>query len=211
MLILLTLFLRPQVAFCVYWHPISPPALFFHGAVWLFAQYHQLFGFILVLGIVVDDAIVTGENIYTSTQGRIRFSCIEGDQEIALPVTFGVLTPWLHLRPYLSVPLGKFFAQIPAVVIPSYYFHSSNRNRFCQHTSSGQVNRRTKRVTAGLAFISIDFKCDLHWGETIKHSTLIRHCLKFLQLFNAIYRHAFNTCNIDYTGLDAIHFSQSSQ
>ena len=54
----------------------------------------SLFGFILVLGIVVDDAIVTGENIYQhfSIQPDSETAAIMGAKEVALPVIFGVLT-----------------------------------------------------------------------------------------------------------------------
>ena len=54
----------------------------------------SLFAFILVLGIVVDDAIVTGENVFTHLQRGedATEAAIRGTQEIAVPVTFGVLT-----------------------------------------------------------------------------------------------------------------------
>ena len=53
----------------------------------------SLFGFILVLGIVVDDAIVTSENVYIAkTAESGGNTAIRGTQEVATPVTFGVLT-----------------------------------------------------------------------------------------------------------------------
>lgn len=85
-----------------------------------------MFGFILVLGIVVDDAIVTGENVYTHLQktGDGVKAAIEGTKEIAVPVTFGVLTTVAAFFPLLMIEgvRGKIFAQIPLVVIPVLIF-----------------------------------------------------------------------------------------
>ena len=93
---LLTLFLRPAIAFWVF---IGIPVSFM-GAFMAMAAFGvtinviSLFGFILVLGIVVDDAIVTGENVYThlKTAKSGEEAAIKGTQEVATPVTFGVLT-----------------------------------------------------------------------------------------------------------------------
>ena len=54
----------------------------------------SLFAFILVLGIVVDDAIVTGENVYAHLQSGSDplKAAVEGTQEVSVPVTFGILT-----------------------------------------------------------------------------------------------------------------------
>ncbi|MDH3339275.1 MAG: efflux RND transporter permease subunit, partial [Gammaproteobacteria bacterium] len=80
------------------------------------------FGFILVLGIVVDDAIVTGENVYTHLRSKDSGlqAAIHGTREVAIPVTFGVLTTIAAFVPLglIDGMLGRFFAPIPAVVIP---------------------------------------------------------------------------------------------
>jgi len=86
----------------------------------------SLFAFILVLGIVVDDAIVTGENIYSHMRrnpNRVQ-AAIEGTQEVAIPVTFGVLTTVAAFMPLLMIEgvRGKIFAQIPMIVIPVLLF-----------------------------------------------------------------------------------------
>src|SRR5690606_38242252 len=54
----------------------------------------SLFGFILVLGILVDDAIIIGESVHTQVarRGHSLRTVIEGTQRVALPATFGVLT-----------------------------------------------------------------------------------------------------------------------
>lgn len=127
-LLLLALFLRPDLAF---WVSVGVPVSFLGAlAVMPFLgvtlNLVSMFGFILVLGIVVDDAIVTGENVYSHLQKHgdgVRAS-VEGTKEIAVPVTFGVLTTVAAFLPLLMIDgaRGKIFAQIPLVVIPVLLF-----------------------------------------------------------------------------------------
>ncbi|GLX80273.1 acriflavin resistance protein [Thalassotalea insulae] len=127
-LLLLTLFLRPSIAFWVFIGiPIS-----FMGAFILMPVFDisinimSLFGFILVLGIVVDDAIVTGENVYRHSQTASSGldAAIKGTQEVALPVTFGILTTIAAFLPlaFIEGRRGAIFAQIPIIVIPVLIF-----------------------------------------------------------------------------------------
>ena len=127
-LILLTLFLRPSIAF---WVSIGIPVSFM-GAFIVMPFFDisinimSLFGFILVLGIVVDDAIVTGENIYRHTQTASSGleAAIKGTQEVATPVTFGILTTVAAFLPlaFIEGQRGALFAQIPVIVIPVLLF-----------------------------------------------------------------------------------------
>ncbi len=127
-ILLLALFLRPSVAFWVF---IGVPVSFMGGlalmpSIGVTINLISLFAFILVLGIVVDDAIVTGENIYSHMRrnpNRLQ-AAIEGTQEVAIPVTFGVLTTVAAFMPLLMVEgvRGKIFAQIPMIVIPVLLF-----------------------------------------------------------------------------------------
>lgn len=81
----------------------------------------SLFAFILVLGIVVDNAIVVGENVYEKRQqGMDRLTAaIEGVQEMGLPVTFSVLTTVAAFLPlaFIAGTMGKFMRDVPIVVI----------------------------------------------------------------------------------------------
>ena len=81
----------------------------------------SLFAFIVTLGIVVDDAIVVGENIYEKRQRGVPFAtaAVEGAKEVATPVIFAVLTTVVFFAPLFFVPgvRGKFFRVIPAIVI----------------------------------------------------------------------------------------------
>jgi multidrug efflux pump subunit AcrB len=127
-LALLSLFLRPSIAFWVFIGiPISFMGAFiampFFGIT---LNVMSLFGFILVLGIVVDDAIVTGENIYThlKTAKSGEEAAIRGTEEVATPVTFGVLTTIAAFLPlaFIEGARGALFAQIPVIVIPVLLF-----------------------------------------------------------------------------------------
>ena len=127
-LLLLTLFLRPAVALWVF---IGIPVSFMGAFVVMplfdvSLNIFSLFAFILVLGIVVDDAIVTGENIYThlnSSDSGLQ-AAIRGTQEVSVPVTFGILTTVAAFMPlaFIGGQRGDLFAQIPIVVIPILLF-----------------------------------------------------------------------------------------
>ena len=127
-LILLTLFLRPSIAFWVFIGiPISFMGAFILMPVFgISINIMSLFGFILVLGIVVDDAIVTGENIYRHSQSTSSGleAAIKGTQEVAVPVTFGILTTIAAFLPlaFIEGRRGAIFAQIPVIVIPVLIF-----------------------------------------------------------------------------------------
>jgi multidrug efflux pump subunit AcrB len=124
----LTLFLRLSVAL---WVCIGIPVSFM-GALALMPEIGvtlnimSLFAFILVLGIVVDDAIITGENIYSHLKrGDSGLSAaVTGAQEVAVPVTFGLLTTLVAFLPilYMGGYRGPIFAQIPLIVIPVLLF-----------------------------------------------------------------------------------------
>jgi len=127
-MLLLALFLRPAIAF---WVCIGIPVSFM-GAFLLMPVFGitlnviSLFGFIVILGIVVDDAIVTGENIYSHlrrTDDSFK-AVVEGTQEVAVPVTFGILTTVAAFLPiaFIDGVRGQLFAAIPVVVIPILLF-----------------------------------------------------------------------------------------
>ncbi len=86
----------------------------------------SLFAFILVLGIVVDDAIIVSENIHAHQERETDKlgAAIRGAQEVSKPVIFAVLTTVAAFLPLLTVPgsTGKVLKVIPAVVIPTLLF-----------------------------------------------------------------------------------------
>jgi len=122
-LLVLSLFLRLRLAA---WVSLGIPISFL-GALALMPSMDvsinliSLMAFIVVLGIVVDDAIVVGENAYTeqSRTGNALQGAIEGARGVAIPVTFGVLTTVAAFAPMLFVPgpMGRIARVIPMVVI----------------------------------------------------------------------------------------------
>ena len=118
----LALFLRLKLAF---WVMVGLPVAFL-GTFFLMPIFDitvnliSLFGFILVLGIVVDDAIVIGESAYTNmrAKGHSLENILEGVFKVAMPATFGVLTTIAAFIPILMISgiMGKFFASIGWVV-----------------------------------------------------------------------------------------------
>lgn len=127
-LCVLSLFLRPQLAF---WVSLGIPVAFAGAFIVLpligvTINLITLFAFILVLGIVVDDAIVTGENVFRHMQTGASpiDASITGTQEVSIPVTFGILTTIAAFYPLsvMSGWRGNMFAQIPLVVIPVLIF-----------------------------------------------------------------------------------------
>lgn len=127
-LLSLSLFLRPSLAFFVaVGIPVSFLGTFLVGPFFgLTINLISLFAFILVLGIVVDDAIVVGESVFSEFQksGPGIKSAIRGTHRVSTPVTFAVLTTIVAFIPIFFMPglVGKFFVSIPLVVIPTLLF-----------------------------------------------------------------------------------------
>ena len=127
-LIALAFFLRLRVAL---WTTIGIPIAFL-GAILLMPWFDvsinliSLFGFIVVLGIVVDDAIVVAENIHEKRRSGMDGlrAAIEGAQEMSKPVIFAVLTTITAFIPMLFMPgsMGKFARNIPLIVIAVLIF-----------------------------------------------------------------------------------------
>jgi multidrug efflux pump subunit AcrB len=122
-LIALGLFLELRVAF---WTAIGIPVSIIGSLVLLpvldaSINMISLFGFIITLGIVVDDAVVVGEDIFHKiSQGIPRMqAAVEGVRQMSVPVVFAVSTNIVAFLPLLFVTgeAGRFFHVLPAVVI----------------------------------------------------------------------------------------------
>ncbi|MBK1879933.1 efflux RND transporter permease subunit [Pelagicoccus mobilis] len=152
----LSLFLRPMLAF---WVALGIPVAFagaFAVLPFLGVSINliTLFAFILVLGIVVDDAIVTGENVFSHMQkGKSPLdAAIDGTQEVSVPVTFGILTTIAAFYPLMVMSgwRGNMFAQIPLVVIPVLVFSLVESKlilpahlRHCKNIGHGKSTRNS--------------------------------------------------------------------
>ncbi len=124
----LTLFLRLGLAL---WASLGIPISFL-GAILLMPHLGvsinliSLFAFIVVLGIVVDDAIIVGENIHRHYEAGTPGleAAIRGTREVLVPVIFGVLTSVAAFSPLLALggTTGQMFRVLPLVVIPTLLF-----------------------------------------------------------------------------------------
>ncbi len=121
--VLLAFFLEARLAF---WVTMGIPTSFlgaflFMPLLGVSINMISLFAFIIALGMVVDDAIVVGENIYEYHQNGLPFleAAKRGARDIAAPVVFSILTNIAAFMPLLFIPgiMGKIFKVIPAIVI----------------------------------------------------------------------------------------------
>ena len=122
-LVVLGLFLEFRLAF---WVTMGIPTAFlgsllFLPVVGVSINMISMFAFIVALGIVVDDAIVAGENIYEYQQQGMGFSraAVLGARDVAVPITFSILTNVVAFLPLSFIPgtMGKIWKVIPLVVI----------------------------------------------------------------------------------------------
>lgn len=122
-LLILGLFLDPKLAFWVTLGiPISILGSFlFIPLTGASINMISLFAFIVTLGIIVDDAVVMGENIFEMRQKGYSFAeaAIVGARQIAGPITFAVLTNIVAFMPLFFVPgaSGNLFLQIPSITV----------------------------------------------------------------------------------------------
>ncbi len=121
----------------------------------------SLFAFIMVLGIVVDDAIIVGENVFRRYEDcdEPLHGAVEGTLEVGRPVVFAVLTTIVAFWPLLLAGgvMGNFMRNIPIVVIvvllgslveslfilPSHLMHSRRGMAAC--ASGGMREKRASR------------------------------------------------------------------
>ena len=148
-MIVLGLFLEARLAF---WVMLGIPISFLGSFLLLpmtgvTINMVSLFAYIIALGIVVDDAIVVGENVYHYHQDGLPFlqAAIKGAREVAMPVTFSILTNIVTFLPLYVIPgmMGKIFRMIPLVVctvfiislfeslfvLPAHLGHQKDRQR----------------------------------------------------------------------------------
>ena len=161
-LILLSLFLRPAVAL---WVGLGIPVCFLGGLammpiVGLSLNMLSMFAYLLVLGIVVDDAIVTGENIYRHQRNGMSpaDAALFGTKEVAVPVTFGVITTMVAFAPLLLVEgvLSTIAEQIPLVVIPVLVF-SLIESKLILPSHMSTIKPRDDKELAGLGRLQQNF------------------------------------------------------
>lgn len=160
-LLVLMLFLNFRLAF---WVAIGIPvsllgALIFFplSGIDLTVNLISAFGFLVVLGIVVDDAIVIGESVYNAKEEAPNEDGIEatvrGVSRVVTPATFGVITTIAAFLPLTQVSglLGGIFSQIAIVVILCLVFSLIESKLILpSHLASLDVRRKPKNpITKG--------------------------------------------------------------
>ena len=193
-MIVLGLFLRPQLAF---WVVVGIPVSFAGGIIMmhlfgLSANMMSLFGFIIVVGVVVDDAIVTGESVFARLQeGSAPLdAAINGTRAVTVPVTFGILTTIVAFVPLLFFEgmTGAFAKQIPFVVAPVLLFSlvesklilpAHLKHLRAAEPNRGFLRRARLKVAAGLEY----FVQNLYLPALV---TAVRHRYAALALFIAM-------------------------
>ena len=106
--IILMLFLRPLLAFWV----VAGIATTFAGSIWLLPYLGvsinmlSMFAFLMVLGIVVDDAIIVGESVYRHQQRgeKGRLAAVAGTRTVLVPVFLAVVSTIVFFLPMIDVP-----------------------------------------------------------------------------------------------------------
>ncbi len=188
---ILTLFLELRLAF---WVMMGMTASFIGGIVFLPAvgvsiSMISMFAFLIVLGIVVDDAVVVGENVYEArqTERDPLLAAIKGAREIAPPVIFSILTTIVAFVPLLFIPgtIGKFWKPLPIVVIvvllvslveallilPSHLAHAR------RNPKRGRLSQRIHEAQQGFArgfkgFVDTHFRRLLEWSLRFRYITI---------------------------------------
>ncbi len=194
--VVLGAFLELRLAF---WVTLGIPisflgALLFLPAMDISINMVSMFAFIIALGIVVDDAIIAGENIYEWRQrGYSNFdAAVAGARQVAVPLTFAILTNIVAFIPLTELPgfMGKIFGVIPFVVgsvfviswVEALYIlpaHLAHSKRGYKSRSARRLAARQKLIARGLdRFVEYRFKpvldaCVRHRYITISVSLAI--------------------------------------
>ncbi len=177
--LLLGAFLNLRLAF---WVTLGIPISFAFGLMML-PHYDvslnmiSLFAFIMVLGIVVDDAIIVGENVFRHQEegGTQLTASINGTLEVGRPVIFAVLTTMAAFWPLLNIggSMGMFMRNIPLVVIvvllgslvESLFILPAHLSRSKAIKKAGH---RSKRMTRWL-----------NWIVQVPYHNLVTFCVRW--------------------------------
>ncbi len=194
----LMLFLEIRLAF---WVALGIPISILGACIvlWQFDQtlnMLSMFSFVIALGIVVDDAIVIGENIYTHREmgKNYRQAAIDGTLEVLPSVTASVTTTVFAFSPMFFVTgvMGKFFAVMPlaviamliisllesAFILPCHLAHESDPRSWTESARRWRAKNKlaVARWTIGAAAVGVAFIID-HLLWPLRYLTGISHWL----------------------------------
>ncbi|GAA4899050.1 efflux RND transporter permease subunit [Ferrimonas pelagia] len=186
--IILALFMNLRVAF---WVAMGLPfvflgTFFFMGEGLLGLTINDLtsFGFIIALGIVVDDAVVIGESVYATrkAEGDTLANTIRGTLRVAVPTLFGVLTTVAAFVPLALIEgrMGQIFAQF-AVVVSVCLLLSMVQSKLVLPSHLAHLNTQVKpsRFFFVRAFQSLQRACQrgLSWAGQRVYLPLLRQAM----------------------------------
>ncbi|MEL0622048.1 efflux RND transporter permease subunit [Marinomonas arenicola] len=216
--ILLAVFLNVTVAF---WVAMGLPFIFFGTlyfmgtpAIGLTLNMFTTFGFIMALGIVVDDAVVVGESIYTlrSKEGDTLNNTIKGTLQVAVPTLFGVFTTVAAFWALANIDgrLGQLYSQFAIVVaiclvlsvveskiiLPAHLAHLNTRKSANNNLLSRSWGMIQYGADTGLQWFS-----DKIYRPTI--DLALHHRYAVLVLFIAVF---FLVMSMPFTGALRISF-----
>ncbi|MBW2370800.1 MAG: efflux RND transporter permease subunit, partial [Deltaproteobacteria bacterium] len=184
-IIVLGLFLEVRLAF---WVMLGIPISFFGAFIFLptlavSVNMISLLGFILALGIVVDDAIIVGENVFSHRQKGKPFAqaAVDGATEVRIPVTFSILTTVAAFMPlcFIEGHMGNFIKNLPLVVIPLLLV-SLIECLFVlpAHLSNGKARRSNGRMIGKINKIHHVVGIQLSRFVTGPYQTFLRVCVR---------------------------------
>ena len=198
-MIILILFLRPIVAF---WVTMGIVTAFAGGTLLLpffgvSFNLLSLFAVLLVIGVIVDDAIVVGENIHKEVEtGRnVGLEAARvGTHAVMKPVIFGVLTTILVFLPwaFLSGPERSFTSQISFVVVAALLFsliesllilpaHLSHMKPQNYDGVSGALTRIQRKIADSLIWVAnVIYKPVLELALRARYATVLIFVLLFV-------------------------------
>jgi len=177
----LALFLEARLAF---WVSLGIP-ISFMGAFLIMGPMSAsinmvtMFAFIVTLGIVVDDAVVVGENVHHYRRRGMPFlqAAVTGAREVSMPVVFSILTNMVAFLPMFFIPgvMGKIFKFIPMVVVsvfaislieslfvlPAHLSHEPKRTSIWPFSLIGRLQQRFSIFFEG--FVRVRYGAFLKW------------------------------------------------
>lgn len=191
-LVILFLFLRPTVGL---WVTIGI-ATAFAGGIMLLPLFNvslnllSLFAVLLVIGVVVDDAIVVGENIHRQVESGEREgvdAAIIGTQLVMKPVIFGVLTTIIMFLPWLFLEGGasQFTSQISLVVIAALSF-SLIESMLILPAHLSHLKKQ-KKTTGGISGIQRKIADSLLWVANRLYKPLLEKAILYRYATAAIF------------------------
>ncbi|MGX9460663.1 efflux RND transporter permease subunit [Shewanella sp. A14] len=184
--IILALFLNLQVAF---WVAAGLPFVFFGTLFFMTNQFAGLtinemttFGFIMALGIVVDDAVVIGESVYSTRkkEGDTIENTILGTMKVATPTVFGVLTTVVAFLALANVEgrMGEIYAQF-GIVVTICLLLSLVESKFILPSHLAHINTHKPHSKGWFSRLQHGADFGLQWFSRVIYSQVIAFTLRF--------------------------------